>query len=101
MVLYAHDRSCIYIYHRNNDSTPRVLTAEERERRDEERRETIRRYRAWRRSILQSRDQDRQFRNEEKLRQLKEAEKQQVHTCIYFTCCITTVEPLIKDSSAV
>ena len=58
-----------------------MLTAEERERRDEERREMIRQYRAWRHSILQSRDEDRQCRNEDKLRQLEEAEKQQVCVC--------------------
>ena len=55
-----------------------MLTAEEREKRDEERKETIRQYRAWRASVLRSRDEDRQFRNSEKIRQLQEAEKQQV-----------------------
>ena len=68
---------------RNSNTTPHVLTAEERERRDEERKESICQYRAWRRSVLESRDQDRQFRNSEKLRQLQEAEKQQV--CVYTT----------------
>ena len=64
--------------HRYSHTTPHILTAEELSKREEERRETIRQYRAWRHAVLQSRDQDRQLRNEEKLKQLEEAEKQQV-----------------------
>ncbi|CAI7999820.1 Androglobin, partial [Geodia barretti] len=77
------ERIDLSLYTRNSNTTPHVLTAEERERRDEERKESICQYRAWRRSVLESRDQDRQFRNSEKLRQLQEAEKQQV--CVYTT----------------
>ena len=69
------------VFPRNSQTAPHVLTAEERERRDEERKESIRQYRAWRQSVLQSRDEDRQFRNNEKVRQLQDAEKQQVCVC--------------------
>lgn len=70
---------CRYSY-----DTPRVLTAEEEGKRDDERRETIRQYREWRRAVLKSRDEDRQLRNEEKLRQLEEADKQQVSGHVWF-----------------
>lgn len=74
----------VYVYCRYSYDTPRVLTAEEQSRRDEERKETIRQYREWRRAVLKSRDEDRQLRNEEKLKQIEEAEKQQVRGHAWF-----------------